>query len=47
MGKNFEKFTLILYILNVGISITTGNWVAVMGWTCAFIAQLRLINLID
>lgn len=47
MGKDFEKFTLILYILNVGISIATGNWIAVMGWTCAFIAQLRLINLID
>lgn len=47
MGKNFEKFTLILYILNVGISIATGNWIAVMGWICAFIVQLRLINLID
>ena len=47
MGKNFEKFTLILYILNVGMSIATGNWIAVMGWACAFITQLRLINLID
>jgi hypothetical protein len=36
----------LLYVLNLGMGIYLKNWVAAMGWGCALLAQLRIMNLI-
>jgi hypothetical protein len=46
MNRNFEISLTILYVLNVGMSIYTENWVACMGWGCALLAQLRIMDII-
>ena len=46
MNKNVEIFLALLYVLNVGMSIVSGNYVAAMGWGCALLTQLRIIDVI-
>ena len=46
MNKNVEIFLALLYALNVGMSIVSGNYVAAMGWGCALLAQLRIMDVI-
>lgn len=46
MNKNFEIFLALLYVLNTGMSIASENWVAAMGWGCALLAQLRIMDII-
>ena len=45
--KKFEIFIAIIYLLNCFMCIFMQNWVAVMGWACAFLLQLRIMNLIE
>jgi hypothetical protein len=47
MSRKFEIVLALLYVLNTGMSIYSENWVAVMGWGCALLAQLRIISLIE
>ena len=47
MGKKFEIFTLVIFVINILVNIKTHNWVAVFGWFSALIAQTRLIELMD
>jgi len=46
MNKKYEIFLALLYIFNLGMCIYTKNWVAVMGWGCALLAQLRIMDII-
>ena len=46
MNKKWEIFLAVLYVLNVGMTIVTGNYVAAMGWGCALLAQLRIMGVI-
>jgi hypothetical protein len=46
MNKNFERFLALLYVLNLGMGIVSGNYVAAMGWGCALLAQLRIMDII-
>ena len=46
MSKKFEIFLALLYFLNVGMTIASGNYVAAMGWGCALLAQLRIMDVI-
>jgi hypothetical protein len=46
MNRKYEIFLALLYVLNLGMSIVSGNYVAAMGWGCALLAQLRIMNLI-
>jgi hypothetical protein len=45
MNRNVEIFLALLYVLNTGMSIYSENWVAVMGWGCALLAQLRIMGI--
>lgn len=47
MSRKFEIFLAVLYVINVGMSIVSGNYVAAMGWGCALLSQLRILSLID
>ena len=46
MNRNVERFLAVLYVLNVGMTIVSGNYVAAMGWGCALLAQLRIMGII-
>jgi hypothetical protein len=46
MNRNIEIFLALVYVLNVGMGIYLENWVAVMGWSCALLAQLRITGAI-
>jgi len=46
MNKKYEIFLTLLYVLNVGMTIVSGNYVAAMGWGCALLAQLRIMGVI-
>lgn len=46
MNKNVEIFLAVLYVFNVGLAIVSGNYVAAMGWGCALLAQLRIMDVI-
>jgi len=46
MNKKWEIFLTVLYVLNVGMTIASGNYVAAMGWGCALLAQLRIMDVI-
>ncbi len=46
MNRKFETFLAILYVINIGMGIVSENWVATMGWGCALLAQLRIMNYI-
>ena len=42
-----EKFNLLLAILfavNIGINIVTGNFAGICGWFSALVAQIQIIN---
>jgi hypothetical protein len=45
--KNYEKLLLGIYGINIILTIFTGNWVADLGWVCAFMGQLRIMKYID
>jgi len=47
MSRKFEIVLAIIYTLNIAMNIFTRDWVACMGWTCAFLSQLRIISLIE
>jgi len=46
MNRNFETFLVILYVINIVMSIMSENWVATMAWGCALLAQSRIISLL-
>lgn len=46
MNRNIEIFLVLVYVLNVVTGIYLENWVAVMGWCCALLAQLRITGVI-
>lgn len=46
MNRNVEIFLAVLYVINVGMTIVSGNYVAAMGWGCALLAQLRIMDVI-
>jgi hypothetical protein len=46
MNRNVEIFLALSYALNVGMCIYLENWIAVMGWSCALLAQLRIMDVI-
>ncbi len=46
MNRNFERFLVFLYGFNIGMSVVSENWVAAMGWGCALLAQLRIMDII-
>lgn len=46
MNKKYEIFLALLYVLNLVMSIYTKNWIAAMGWGCALLAQLRIMDII-
>ena len=46
MNRKYEIFLALLYVLNVGMAIASGNYVAAMGWGCALLAQLRIMDVI-
>jgi hypothetical protein len=46
MNKKYEISLALLYVLNTGMSIYSENWVAAMGWGCALLAQLRIMDVI-
>jgi hypothetical protein len=46
MNRKYEIFLALLYVLNLGMSIVSGNYVAAMGWGCALLAQLRIMDII-
>lgn len=46
MKKKHEIFLTLVYAFNLVLCIYTKNWVAVMGWGCALLAQLRIMDII-
>ena len=46
MNKIIEIFLVLVYVLNLVMGIYLENWVAVMGWYCALLAQLRITGVI-
>ena len=46
MNRKYEIFLALLYVLNLGMGIVSGNYVASMGWACALLAQLRIMDVI-
>ena len=46
MNRKYEIFLALLYVFNVGLAIVSGNYVAAMGWGCALLAQLRIMDVI-
>jgi hypothetical protein len=46
MNRKYEIFLALLYVLNLGMSIVSGNYVAAMGWGCALLAQLRIMDIV-
>lgn len=45
--KNYEKLLLVLYGINCLLTAFLGNWVAALGWGCAFMVQLRIAKYIN
>lgn len=45
--KNYEKLLLGIFGVNIILTIFTGNWVATLGWGCAFMVQLRIMKYIE
>ena len=46
MNKKYEIFLSLVYALNVGMCIYLENWIAIMGWSCALLVQLRIMGVI-
>jgi hypothetical protein len=46
MNRKYEIFLALLYVFNVGLAIVSGNYVAAMGWGCALLTQLRIMDVI-
>jgi hypothetical protein len=46
MNRKYEISLALLYLLNIGMCIYSENWVATMGWCCALLAQLRIMDII-
>lgn len=42
MSKNFGIFIIVIFAINLGISILTMNIAAICGWLCALCAQVSL-----
>jgi hypothetical protein len=45
--RKFEIGMTILYGVNVCLSAVLGNWTAALGWACALLLQLRIMNVIN
>lgn len=45
--KNYEKLLLVLFGVNCVATTVTGNWIATLGWACAFMVQLRIMKYIE
>jgi len=45
--RKFEIGMVILYGINVMLSVVLGNWTATLGWACALLLQLRIMNVIN
>jgi uncharacterized membrane protein YuzA (DUF378 family) len=43
--KKVNLFLMVLFGINIGIGIMSGNLAAICGWTAALIAQIQLCNL--
>ena len=45
--KKFDIAMATLYGANICLSALLGNWVAALGWACALLLQLRIMNVVN
>jgi hypothetical protein len=47
MSRKFEILLASIFGANILLNILVEDWVPVMAWVCALMAQLRVLSLID